>query len=496
MLAKAALRATQNTSQTPATGPASTPEAGRRRTSRADVGLGILLVVAVAWAARTYFADRDRPQSVEAGRQGPTTANVKRETAENRGPGATAPDESPETDVSSPVDETEGPPTSTGAGAVGPLSEKDRKTLAALEHAVEGRGTIGSAEILLAEELNARHHGLPEVDQLVWAVFQQAAASERQQGRTDEALRYIERLTEIWPESLATWRELYDARASQGRWREAEQVARKALAAHPTEAEFYRRLARALVRQDRSEEAADILRQALARGEDLGLRGMLTEIETGLSHERDMGRAQSSHFTLHVEAGASAREGRQVLDFLERQYTDLGRTLDYEPPGEIPVILYPTAAGVEASGGPRWAVATYSHADGRIRVSTADLSRGLTADLEETLVHELAHAFIAGRTRMTAPRDVNEGLAQYVSGRRPRPVVIDTRALDPGSISRVSDFYEAALSFVAFLMKKQGQAGMNDLLKALGEEDVDQAFRRAYGLDYDEAHKAWVKQLR
>src|SRR5262249_54869628 len=154
-------------------------------------------------------------------------------------------------------------------------------------------------------------------------------------------------LAEVWPDAPQTWQQLYDALAALGRWHEAEQTARQGLAAQPLSPDLYRRLADALMRQDRTEQAADVLRQGLARRDDPALRAMLAQIEGELARERGMGHAESAHFALHVEAGASARDARQVLDFLEKSYTDLARTLDYDLPGEIPVILYPDSGRFE-----------------------------------------------------------------------------------------------------------------------------------------------------
>jgi len=278
------------------------------------------------------------------------------------------------------------------------------------------------------------------------------------------------------------------------RWHEAEQAARRALAFDAGDMRFHRVLARALVMQNRDEDAAEALRRALVVSEDPAMRTLLTQIERRLAHVRSLNTAGSAHFSLHAQEGASNR-GRELLDFLERQYWELARTFEYEPGVQIPVILFAGREGLAASGASGWARATYDHSDGRIRIGMADLSNGITGDIEQILIHELAHAFIRGRTRGNVPRDINEGLAQHLSGKRPRPVVINTRILDLGPNAGVEEYYEAALSFVDFLLRRHGQRYMNQLLEALGREPVDQAFRRVYGFGYAEARQAWVKQL-
>jgi hypothetical protein len=279
------------------------------------------------------------------------------------------------------------------------------------------------------------------------------------------------------------------------RWREAEHTARRALGVDAADMRFHRVLVRALVMQNRDDDAADAIRRALAMGEDQGMRGLLATLEKRIVHERALAKVESFHFALQVQEGASHQGSRELLDFLERHYREMSRTLEYEPGTQIPVILFPGGEGLKDSGAPRWAAGTYNHFDGRIRIGSADLSYGMTPTVEQTLVHELAHAFIAGRTRTRIPREMNEGLAQYLSGLRPRPEVIDTRAFDPGATPGVRDYYHAALSFVDFLIRRYGQSSMNELLERFGEEAVDEAFRRVYGFGYAEARQAWVKQL-
>ena len=118
-------------------------------------------------------------------------------------------------------------------------------------------------------------------------------------------------------------------------------------------------------------------------------------------------------------------------------------------------------------------------------------------DLERTLTHELTHAFVASRAQGAIPDDVNEGLAQYLSGRRLGYRLDPNRAVTRDGRMKVDDFYDSALSFVEYLLDRYRQSTMNDLLKYAGEtRNVDQAFRRAYRQSYEETREEWLKQLR
>ena len=116
-----------------------------------------------------------------------------------------------------------------------------------------------------------------------------------------------------------------------------------------------------------------------------------------------------------------------------------------------------------------------------------------------TLLHELTHAFVADLTRGLAPRDLHEGLAQYMEGKRCDSLLGDDgmRALADGRVPGVYGFYLGALSFVEYLIVHHGLSGINDLLKAMRDTgNLDQAFRQVYGQGYTETVKLWRARLK
>jgi hypothetical protein len=137
--------------------------------------------------------------------------------------------------------------------------------------------------------------------------------------------------------------------------------------------------------------------------------------------------------------------------------------------------------------------------DGRIRIPIGGLDERLTPDMDGTLIHELTHAFVADRTRGLAPRELHEGLAQYMEGKRSTSLASPRylTALADGRVGGVGAFYLAALSYVEHLIATRGMGGINDLLKAMGATgDVDEAFRQVHGGSYHDTRVAWARQLR
>jgi hypothetical protein len=98
-----------------------------------------------------------------------------------------------------------------------------------------------------------------------------------------------------------------------------------------------------------------------------------------------------------------------------------------------------------------------------------------------------------------APRDIHEGLAQYVEGKRVEAVLgaNGLTALSEGRVSGVSAFYLSALGLVELLAAERGQGGLNEMLRFMGETgSVDEAFRRVYGRDHAQAAEVWAARLR
>jgi tetratricopeptide (TPR) repeat protein len=386
-----------------------------------------------------------------------------------------------------------------GLPAPGPvLPPDDAATYQSLVQVVEARAEIESSQVDQAEALLGRHPGVPEVGRMVEELLELAARQAGGRSQPVDAVRYRERAVELRPESSGVWLRLVAAHGQSGAWPEAERAARRGLTALPDESALHLALARALSRQGRDEDAADVLRRRLAVRDDAAARAELSRLERELQSVAGLARRTSPHFTLRFEGREDAALGSALLQVLEEKHAMLSRTLDFEPDRAIPVLLLPRETFRSASSAPDWAGAYYSRSDGRIRIGTRDLSAGFVpVDLERTLTHELVHAFVHARTRGAVPDDINEGLAQYLSGKRLGYRLDPGRAVVREGRMKVDDFYDSALSFVEYLIDRYRQPALNELLRHAGETgSVDQAFRRTFHQTYDETREEWLRQLR
>jgi tetratricopeptide (TPR) repeat protein len=371
--------------------------------------------------------------------------------------------------------------------------------VAALSLLVGERHPIESSHVEMAEALLSRNPGDPATRRLLKDLLWEAARQADERGRSVTARRYLERATDLLPEDPAVWMHLIERHQGDGSWREAERVARRGLSEAPDSSVLHLALARALSRQGRDREAAEALRQRLAaRPGDAAARRELALLETNLDSVAGLAHRASSHFNVRFEGEADDALGRALLELLEDKYDMLERALRCEPNRRIPVILLPHQTYSSVSSAPEWAAGYFSLSDARIRIGTRDLSPGFVPlDLERLLTHELAHAFIYACAGSAIPDDINEGLAQYLSGRRLGYRLDPRRAEVREGRMTVDDFYDSALSFVEYLIGRYRQQALSDLLRYAGETgSVDEAFRRALHRTYDETRREWLESLR
>jgi tetratricopeptide (TPR) repeat protein len=130
--------------------------------------------------------------------------------------------------------------------------------------------------------------------------------------------------------------------------------------------------------------------------------------------EGDFRDSESSHFVLRYHGGASRQLASEVIRTLEDQYQVLRSELHYTPPEPIGVILYTQEAFRDVTRVPGWAGGVN---DGRIRVPVQGMDT-VSDLLARILKHELTHSFVFQKTAGRCPTWLQEGVAQWMEGRR------------------------------------------------------------------------------
>jgi tetratricopeptide (TPR) repeat protein len=154
--------------------------------------------------------------------------------------------------------------------------------------------------------------------------------------------------------------------------------------------------------------------RALKLRPDPEVQAALEKAQRDKQEEENYRENESSHFALRYSGEAEPGLAREVLRALEIHFSAIESELNYTPPDSIGVILYTRQAFADITRAPGWAGALN---DGRIRVPVQGLTQ-LTPQLSLMLKHELTHSFVRQKTRAAAPTWVQEGLAQWMEGKR------------------------------------------------------------------------------
>jgi tetratricopeptide (TPR) repeat protein len=445
---------------------------------------GLALVLAAALFA-VYVLRRPAPPA-------PTTAPPQAASAPGR-PRAAPPPTLPF------APQPTAPATAVETVAEGGFSPEDVRSANALVARLNARSRLEAADLAVAEDLLARHPANEQVSGLLESTLLTLASQDRERRDYASATTRTRRAAEVRPSSLQPRSFLLAVLLDAADWGAAEAAARELLSRSPSDADAHYGLGYALFRQDRNREAAEALLASLALRERPEARALLDRLLKGQRDERGMVEQQLAHFHVRYDGDTHEDVGREVLRGLERHFATLARALDHQPAAPVAVVLFSREQYFDASGAPAWSGGVYDTLDGRIRMPIGGLSAALAAEVDSTLLHELTHAFAFDMSRGLAPRDVQEGLAQYMEGKRIATSAspAQLRVLASGRAAGVGAFYLGALAFVEHLVDTRGMGGIKDLLRAMAETgSVDEAFRRVHGRDYAAAQAEWREAFR
>jgi hypothetical protein len=147
---------------------------------------------------------------------------------------------------------------------------------------------------------------------------------------------------------------------------------------------------------------------------DEEIRHALEKAERDAQEEAEYREGETLHFRLKYNGGAAPELAHDVLRVLETQFEEISGTLDYVPPEPIGVILYTNQTFMDITRAPGW---TGALNDGRLRIPVEGLT-SMTDELARVLKHELTHSFISQKTGGRCPVWLQEGIAQYLEGKR------------------------------------------------------------------------------
>ena len=257
----------------------------------------------------------------------------------------------------------------------------EAKARAALAHVIASKFELSHGDYDMAiEQARAALPFTAKAPQMKLAVLALLSYDSLARGEYSAALEYLNQARKLAPNAASIMELTGEAYYGMGRiddavkmWQSAQQIAPSAQVA-------------ALLEKAQRDQTA----------------------ETG-SSERE-----STHFLLRYQGSATPQLAVEILRTLDEHFQALVVALDFTPAEPISVVLYTQQAFRDTTRVPGWAGALN---DGRIRVPVEGMN-SVTPELSRVLKHELAHSFVHQMSLGRCPTWLNEGLAQWMEGRR------------------------------------------------------------------------------
>jgi tetratricopeptide (TPR) repeat protein len=167
---------------------------------------------------------------------------------------------------------------------------------------------------------------------------------------------------------------------------------------------------------NRAADAVTQWKRAMELSPDAETQQALEKAERDAREEAEYHEGETAHFRLKYNGAAAPELAEAVLKTLEVEFDEIATALNYVPPEPIGVILYTNQTFSDITRAPSWSGALN---DGRIRVPVEGLNT-MTDELARVLKHELTHSFVGQKTGGRCPVWLQEGIAQFMEGKRSR----------------------------------------------------------------------------
>jgi hypothetical protein len=253
---------------------------------------------------------------------------------------------------------------------------------------------------------------------------------------------------------------------------------------------------------------AEWKRSALLRP-DAEVQAALEKAQRDKQEEESYKENESPHFTLRYSGGAEPALARDVLRTLEMHYSAIESELNFTPPDSIGVVLYTQQAFSDITRAPGWVGALN---DGRLRVPVQGLT-GVNQELSRVLKHELAHSFVQQKTHGRAPTWMQEGLAQWMEGKRSgdnaavlMQIYGEGHAVSLGNLEgswmnfpgdAAAYAYAWALANVEYIVQADGMGDVERILERIGSgTSTEAALHEVLHSDYDDLTRSTAEFLR
>jgi tetratricopeptide (TPR) repeat protein len=260
---------------------------------------------------------------------------------------------------------------------------------------------------------------------------------------------------------------------------------------------------------NRPDQAVAEWKKSLALRPDSEVQAALDKALRDKTEEENYRENESVHFQLKYNGAAEPALAREVLHTLEGHYQQIESELNFSPPDPIGVVLYTQEGFADITRAPGWVGALN---DGRIRVPVQGLT-GVDSELSRILRHELTHSFIQQKTHGRAPTWVQEGVAQWMEGKRSdESAAVLVQVYGAGQAAPLGQLegswmrlpgpmasyaYAWALANIEYIVQTQGMGDVERILDRLAMGTAtEQAVREVLHDDYTDLMQATAEYLK
>jgi len=260
---------------------------------------------------------------------------------------------------------------------------------------------------------------------------------------------------------------------------------------------------------NRPDQAVAEWKKAMALHPDSETQAALDKAQRDKAEEENYKENESAHFQLKYNGAAAPQLAREVLHTLEGHYERIASELNYFPPESIGVILYTQQGFADITQAPGWVGALN---DGRIRVPVQGLA-SVDSELSRVLKHELTHSLIQQKTHGRAPTWIQEGVAQWMEGKRSEEnAAVLVQVYDQGQAAPLGSLegswmglpndvahyaYAWALANTEYIVETDGMGDIERILDQLAAgSTTEQALKEVLHDDYGDLMRSCSEYLK
>jgi len=307
---------------------------------------------------------------------------------------------------------TESPAAAAANLAMAPPPMEATADASAIDQAAVHDGSIDRAYIAQLE--SEARGGSAKANEKAAIAHHAAAQFELAHGDLEHALGDERTAVTYQPEQPVLLMNLAYLHLKKSEFKQAVEYLERAKRVASDNADVYKLEGWAYYGMNRVDQAVAEWKKSLALRPDAETREALEKALRDKAEEENYKENESAHFQLKYNGTAEPRLAREILHALEAHYERIASELNYSPPEPIGVVLYTQQGFADITQAPGWVGALN---DGRIRVPVQGLT-SVDSELSRVLKHELTHSFIQQKTRGRAPTWLQEGLAQWMEGKR------------------------------------------------------------------------------